>query len=368
VAARALTLRYPGRGVISRVFVEPGGLDRMGARVRMLGVRRAVMVSEPRVAALYAPRALASLEKAGVDATLVCVPTGEAAKTARQLSRVWEQFARLGLGRGDLVIALGGGAVGDLAGFAAATWLRGVAWVDVPTSLLAQVDSSVGGKTGIDLATGKNLSGAFHQPVLVVADPRLLATLPLRQLRAGLAEVVKMGMAVDARLFRYTERHAEAMLARDPDVLGEGVLRSLRAKARITQADEREREGGRRTALNLGHTLAHALEACLGYRRLLHGEAVAIGLRVAARLSVESAGLPADARRRQDALLDRLGLPDQVPGLSAGALFAAMRHDKKGRNGKIRWVLTPRLGHASVPRLVPSRRVEAALFDAGARR
>jgi len=368
VAARAITIRYPGRGVASRFVVEPGGLDRLGASLRAFRGRRAIVVSEPRVAALYSGRALASLARGGIEAALVCVPNGERAKTARHLGRLWDEFARCGLGRTGVVIALGGGAVGDLAGFAAATWLRGVEWVVVPTSLLAQVDSSVGGKTALDLVAGKNLAGAFHQPAAVIADPTVLATLPSRHLRAGLAEVVKMGMAVDAGLFRIVERDAAALLARDPAALAEAVERSVRAKARITRGDEREREGGARTALNLGHTLGHALEASLGYRGLLHGEAVAIGLRVAARLSVECAGLATSARARQDALLDRLGLPERVPGLSIATLVDAMRHDKKGRNGKIRWVLTPRIGHASVPRLIPSRRVEAALLDAGARR
>ena len=368
MAARSLLLRYPGRTLVSRVIVDPGGIDRLGRLIGRGAPRRAVVVSEPRVAALYSRRVLVSLARARIDAVLVCVPTGERAKTSRQLARLWEQFAAAGLDRHDLAIALGGGAVGDLTGFAAATWLRGIDWVGVPTSLLAQVDSSVGGKTAIDLPAGKNLTGAFHQPALVVADPSVLATLPTRHLKAGLAEVVKQGMAVDATLFRYVERHAEALLACDTRALAEVVVRSVRAKARVTQADEREREGGRRTALNLGHTLAHALEACLGYRHLLHGEAVAVGLRVAARLSLEEAGLPPDVRRRQDELLDRLGLNARIPGVRIGALLESMRRDKKGRNGKIRWVLTPRLGHASVPRLVPSRRIEAALLDAGARR
>jgi len=327
-----------------------------------------VLVSEPRVAALYAMRTLAALRRAGLAASLVSVPTGEPAKRARHLARLWDAFGELGIGRGDLVVALGGGAVGDLAGFAAATWLRGVRWVCVPTSLLAQVDSSVGGKTAIDLARGKNLAGAFHQPALVVADTAVLATLPPRHLRAGLAEVVKMGMAIDASLFRAVERDAGALLAGDAAALAAVVTRSVRAKAAVTRRDEREREGGRRTALNLGHTFGHAIEACLGYRRVLHGEAVAIGLRVAARLSAVVAGLPGRDVARQDALLDRLGLPGRIPtGLTAGELLDAMRRDKKGRNGSIRYVLTPQLGHASVPRSIPDRRVAAALVEAGAR-
>ena len=368
MTARAISIRHPGRSVVSRVLIEPGGLDRLGTHLRAYRGRRAVVVSEPRVARLYALRALAALERGGIEATRVLVPAGERAKSVRQLSRLWEAFAHAGLGRGDVVVALGGGAVGDLAGFAAATWLRGIEWIIVPTSLLAQVDSSVGGKTAIDLEAGKNLAGVFYQPSIVIADPSVLPTLPMRHLRAGLAEVVKMGMAVDAALFRAAERDAASLLARDPQALARLIERSVRAKARITRADEREREGGGRTALNLGHTLGHAIESCLGYRGILHGEAVAIGLRIASRLSVEFAGLEPALRDRQNALLDRLGLPDRIPGLRLGALLAAMRRDKKGRNGMIRWVLTPRLGHASVPRLIPSRRIEAALLDAGARR
>ena len=377
MASRSLTIRYAGSQVSSRVSFDPGGLDRLGAllgepRTRRGGEvrspRRAVLISEPRVAGLYARRALISLRSGGLAVTLLTVPTGERAKSAHQLVRLWDAFAQRQLGRGDLVIALGGGAIGDLAGFAAATWLRGVEWVGIPTSLLAQVDSSVGGKTAIDLSVGKNLVGAFHQPLRVMVDPLLLATLPDRHLCAGLAEVVKLGIAVDASLFRDVERHSAELLSRDPSCLDRIIRRSVGAKARITSRDEREREGGPRTALNLGHTLGHAIEAVLGYRRLLHGEAVGIGLRVAARLSVESAGLALPDHDRIIAVLEALRLPRRIPGLRVDALLAAMQRDKKGRNGNIRWVLTPQLGHASVPRLIPSRLVRAALIEAGARR
>jgi len=368
VTASGLVVRVPGRSVTSRIVIERGGLDRLGARVRVAGLRRVALVSEPNVAALYAPRALSSLARAGVAAQLVCVPHGERAKAARHLAALWDAFAAFGLGRESGVVALGGGVVGDVAGFAAATWLRGVAWIGVPTSLLAQVDSSVGGKTAIDLPAGKNLAGAFHQPRLVVIDPALLATLPARHRRAGLAEVVKMGGATDGALFGWCERNAAALAEGDTAALGEAVLRSIRAKARIVRADEREREGGPRTALNLGHTLAHALEAALGYRRLLHGEAVAIGVRVAVRLSAEVGSLPVGEADRAIALLDRLGLAKGIPDVPVARLVEYMRVDKKSRNGKIRWVLTPRLGHASVPRLIPGRRVESVLVEAGARR
>jgi 3-dehydroquinate synthase len=306
------------------------------------------------------------------------VPVGERTKRSTQLARLWDHFADLGLGRDDLVVALGGGMVGDLAGFAAATWMRGVAWIVAPTSLLAQVDSSVGGKTAIDLPAGKNLVGAFHQPVAVVVDPDLLATLPRRHLRAGMAEVIKMGMAVDGALFAWLERNAAALAAFDPRALEGAVRRALAAKLRVVRRDERERRPGVRTSLNYGHTLGHALEAARAYRGVLHGEAVAIGMRAAATLSVRRAGLADGARARQNALLDRFGLPRRMPPTSLDALLTAMRSDKKrgARGGHdsdaaqsiatTRWVLTPRVGHASVPRRIEARLVRETLIEVGA--
>ncbi|HEY6866211.1 MAG TPA: 3-dehydroquinate synthase [Candidatus Eisenbacteria bacterium] len=362
-----LLLRYPGFAARSRIDVERGGLARLGAFTRAVtGARRVVVVSDTHVAALYGAPALRALRRAGVAADLVRVPAGERSKSPARLAALWHALASHGLGRRDALVALGGGVVGDLAGFAAATYLRGVEWVAVPTTVLAQVDSSVGGKTGIDLAAGKNLAGAFHQPAGVLVDPDTLATLPARQRRAGLAEVVKAGMAADAALFRWTESRAERLAAGGLEALAGVVVRAIRVKARIVTADEREREGGRRTALNYGHTLAHAIEAARGYRGPLHGEAVAIGMRAAAALSVEVAGLPAAARARQDALLDRLGLPRRMPATPIERLLAAIAHDKKRAARGARWVLTTRVGHASVPRLISGRLVRSALLQAGA--
>jgi 3-dehydroquinate synthase len=240
-----------------------------------------------------------------------------------------------------------------------------VPWVGVPTTLLAQVDSSVGGKTAVDLPEGKNLAGAFHQPAGVLIDAKTLVTLPARHVRAGLAEVVKMGMAVDAGLFRWCERNLAELARREPAALAEAAERGVRAKARVVLRDERER--GSRTALNFGHTLGHALEAALGYRRLLHGEAVALGMRVASRLSVAAARLdPADADRMEH-ILDTLRLPRRLPPVPHTRLAAAMRLDKKRRGGDVLWVLTPRVGFASVPRRIAGRLVRAALLEAGAR-
>ena len=363
-----LNLRYPGRAVTSRVRIERGALDRLGAlALRWTGARHAVVVSDRRVARLYGARALRSLRRAGFRASLVAVPAGERSKSARRLNLLWERFAALELPRDGAVIALGGGMVGDLAGFAAASWLRGVPWVGVPTTVLAQVDSSVGGKTGVDLGAGKNLVGAFHQPAGVLVDPDVLRTLPPRERRSGLAEVVKMGAATDARLFAWTARRAVALAAGDPGALAAAVGRAIRAKARVVQRDERERRSGGRTALNFGHTLGHALEAAGGYRGLRHGEAVAIGMRVAVALSQREMGLTAAERDRIERLLDRLALPRRIPGTRLEALMRAMASDKKRDRSGVRWVLTPRIGHASVPRLISGRVVRAALLEAGAR-
>jgi 3-dehydroquinate synthase len=366
--AADLLIRTPARRSRSRIRIGRGSLAALGRLARReTGALRVAVVSDARVAALLGRVAFRSLARGGIAAEWVLVPRGERAKQPAQLARLWSRLAALGIGRRDAIVALGGGSVGDLAGFAAATWLRGVHWIGVPTTLLAQVDSSVGGKTGIDLAAGKNLAGAFHQPALVIADPDTLRTLPPRQRRAGLAEVVKIAFATDAGFFRRLERDAVRLRAGDPATTLAAIRAAVRAKARIVQADEREREGGVRTALNFGHTLGHAIEAALGYRGLLHGEAVAIGMRAAARLSVRVARLPARECARLEALLDRLGLPRTMPPLRMARLLAAMRHDKK-RASVTRWVLTPRMGHASVPRPIDRRLIQAAMLEVGARR
>ena len=363
-----LVLRFPGASVRSHVRLERGGLARLGAFTkRITAARHVVLVTDPRVARFHGEAALASLRRAGLAVDTVMVPAGEGAKRATVLARLWDAFSEAGLARDGAVVALGGGVVGDLAGFAAATWLRGVPWVGVPTSLLAQVDASVGGKTAIDLDSGKNLVGAFHQPAGVLIDPDTLATLPVRHRRNGLAEVVKTGFAVDATLWRWLESRLDALAEGEPTALAGAVSRSVAAKARIVQADERERTGGRRTALNFGHTTGHALETALDYRQLLHGEAVAIGMRVAAALSVRVVGLAPESRVRLEVALDHLGLPVRMPSVPLKRLLDNMLQDKKRAAGEVRWVLTPQIGGASVPRAVDPRLVRTALVDAGAR-
>jgi 3-dehydroquinate synthase len=366
--SRDLELTYPGRTTCSRVRIARGGLARVGAFARATtGVRHVVLVSDARVGALYGAAATRSLQQAGIAVDRITVPSGEAAKRVRGLERVWEALAARGLGRDGAIVALGGGSVSDLAGFAAATWLRGVPWIAVPTTLLAQVDASVGGKTAVDLAAGKNLVGAFHQPAGVLVDPDTLATLPARQRRSGLAEVLKTGFAVEAALWSWLEARLDALADGEALALAGSVARTIAAKARVVQADEREREGGGRSALNFGHTLGHAIEAALGYRRLLHGEAVAVGMRAAAWLSVRVAGLKPESHIRLEAALDHLGLPVYMPPLPLSRVLAAMRQDKKRAGTTTRWVLTPRIGDASVPRAVDSRLVRAALELSGAR-
>jgi 3-dehydroquinate synthase len=349
----------------SLIRVAPGGLARAGAFARRISrARRAAVVTDAAVARLHAPVLVRSLAGAGFESTTIVIPRGERAKRPAVLAQLWSRLAAAGIQRDDLVVALGGGVTGDVAGFAAATWLRGVDWICVPTTLLAQVDSSVGGKTAVDTPAGKNLAGAFHQPIGVLVDPETLRTLPVRQRRAGLAEVVKTGMAVDAALFAWLERAAAALAAGETHALAGAIARSLRAKARVVARDERD--SGPRTALNFGHTLGHAIEAARGYRGPLHGEAVAIGMRVAAALSVEVAGLRPKDRARCDALLDHFSLPRRMPKTSLALLYEHMERDKKADARGVRWVLTPRVGHASVPRLIPRRLVRAALLEAGA--
>jgi len=364
-----LDLRFTRPAARSRVRIARGSLRTLGAFVRAAtGARRALIVTDTRVNALYGAAARTALTRTGIAHATLVLPRGERTKSAAGLARVWAACAAHGIGRRDAIVALGGGVIGDLAGFAAATWLRGVVWIGVPSTLLAQVDSSVGGKTGIDLAAGKNLAGAFHQPAGVLIDPGLLASLPPRQRRAGLAEVAKTAVIADRALFVWLERHASALAAGDPAALAAAVARTVRNKARVVTRDEREREAGGRAALNFGHTLGHALEAALHYRRLLHGEAVAIGMRVAARLSREAGRLSPDEHDRIVALLDALRLPRRMPAVPARTLLRCMAHDKKRSASGVRWVLTPQIGSASVPRLLPERMVRAALRAAGSGR
>jgi shikimate kinase / 3-dehydroquinate synthase len=339
-----------GRGYDVRIV--PNGLDSLGKMLRARGLGGDVaLVSDENVAALYGARALESLRLAGYRAQFITFPPGERSKTPETVARLWDAFVQMKLDRAGVVVALGGGVTGDLAGFAASTYLRGVDWVAAPTSVLAMADAALGGKTGVNLPQGKNLVGAFHPPRLVLADPLTLDTLPEREFRAGLAEVIKAGLIGDARLFNYflSHRRAENEIR---SISPEMLARAMAVKIGVIEKDPYEQTGAR-LVLNLGHTLGHALEVASGYT-LLHGEAVSIGLVFAAqtaeRLRVARCGL---AEQIAD-VLTGLGLPVSIPGgVSSTNILNAMLSDKKRAAGKIKFILPARVGKVVVRSLAP---------------
>jgi 3-dehydroquinate synthase len=300
----------------------------------------------------------ARLAACGLEVEPILVPAGEASKSWAGLARLADSLLALGVERGDHLAAFGGGMAGDLAGFAAAVLKRGIGWVQVPTTLLAQVDSSVGGKTGINAAAGKNLVGAFHQPAMVLIDPSTLDTLPARQLRAGYAEIVKYGLIGDPGFFAWCEANGAALLAGDAEARLHAIETCVRAKAAIVAEDERETKG-RRALLNLGHTFGHALETESGFR-LLHGEAVAIGMVLAFRLSAERGLCSREDVARVEAHLDRVGLPIAIGDADAATLIASMASDKKSHGGRVLFVLARGIGKAFLDETVAS--AEAADF------
>ncbi|HEU5305602.1 MAG TPA: 3-dehydroquinate synthase [Gemmatimonadales bacterium] len=342
------------------IVVERGALGTLGARLRSLGVgSRTALVSSPSVLRLHGKQALESLEGAGFTTVPVEIPDGEAAKTLAVAAQCWNALFEAGLDRTSTVVALGGGAVGDLAGFVAATFMRGVHLVHVPTTVLAQVDASIGGKTAIDHPRAKNLIGAFHQPRLVLTDPATLASLPEREFRSGLAEIIKHGIVLDAAYFAEVEASAAAILGRDLPTLERIIAGSCRLKAAIVERDEREAE--LRHVLNYGHTIGHALEAATGYDRWTHGEAVALGIVGEARLA-EQLGLTARPTvERQERLLAAVGLPTHDGGIDADAVLAAIGRDKKSRDGRVPFILAPAIGAFRLVYDVPGAEVRAAV-------
>jgi 3-dehydroquinate synthase len=348
------------------VVIGSGLIARLGELMRESGMTpvRAVIVTDANVMAVadasgrnaYIHPAAASMSG---QVTAITVPAGEATKSLAGLESLYRQFAEAQLDRTSVVIAIGGGVVGDLAGFAAATYLRGLPLVQVPTTLLAQVDSSLGGKTAINLDAAKNLVGAFYQPRLIVADIAALSTLPEREFREGLAEVIKYGAIMDAPFIAALERDMPAIIGRDPVRLAEIVERSLRHKAAVVQSDERE--GGLRKILNFGHTIGHALEASAGYGNYLHGEAIAIGMTAAALLSSKYAGLSGDDVARLTRLIEAAGLPTAMPeGWRDEGFMRALMLDKKRAGNAIEFVLLDRLGHA-LTRKLSADEIAAAL-------
>jgi len=323
--------------------------------------RRAAIVTNAVVAPLYLQRLRTTLAACGASAIEITLEDGEQAKRWDTLDAITRAMLEAGCDRRSVVIALGGGVVGDLAGFAAAIYQRGIAYIQVPTTLLAQVDSSVGGKTGINHALGKNMIGAFHQPLAVIADVGTLRSLPARELRAGLAEVIKHALVLDATFFDWIEAHLEGLLGGDAQALTHAVLRSCELKAQVVAADERE--AGLRAILNFGHTFGHAIEAGVGYGNWLHGEAVAAGMVMATELSARTGVLKAPAVARVRALLVRAGLPIEGPVLSPERYLGLMRVDKKAAAGRIRFVILEAIGRAALRDDLDPAAVRAVIAD-----
>jgi len=344
------------------IYIGSGLIGQAELLAPFVRAGRAAVVTNTTVAPLYLERLAAGLDACGIELVRVVVPDGEAYKSWETLNTIYDRLLEARCDRDTTVLALGGGVIGDLAGFAAATYQRGISVVQVPTTLLAQVDSSVGGKTAINHPRGKNMIGAFHQPLAVLADVETLGTLPDRELRAGLAEVIKHGLIRDIGFFEWIEANIGRLLARSPAELIHAVRRSCEIKAEIVAKDERET--GQRALLNLGHTFGHAIENVMGYGTWLHGEAVAAGMVMAADLSRRTGSLTEADVQRVAALIERTGLPVTARGISAARYIELMSVDKKAARGRIRFVLLERLGSAVVRGDVPQDALDATLAGA----
>ena len=346
------------------VVISAGGIDHLGNELRRLGIRehtKILVVSNVDVATPYGSRCLTSLEQAGFQATLLTIPAGEEQKTLTTFSTILDAAKDEGLERQSLMLALGGGIVGDMTGFAAACWLRGIAVIQVPTTLLAMVDAAIGGKTGVNHPGGKNLIGAFHQPRLVMIDPDTLQTLPTREFRAGLAEVIKYGVIGDSELFELLERSVsfDNPLSISTELLATMLERSAQAKANVVAADEKE--GGQRAILNYGHTFGHVVETLTGYGTWLHGEAVAIGMVAVAALAVQRGVMAQTDAERQTRLIQSAGLPSQWPDLDPDCVLKTLQGDKKVRDGRLRFVLPSSIGVVSIVDDVSHEEIRACL-------
>ena len=357
---RSYEIRIVSDGLTELPALLPSWLDRSVYRA---GSSRLAHIVTDRNVRRHAAVVHDSLTRAGWSCGLSELEPGEKTKSVNNLSTIWDALIASKADRQTVIIAVGGGVIGDLAGFAAASFVRGLPFVQVPTSLLADVDSSVGGKTGINHPAAKNMLGAFHQPVGVLIDTAVLETLPAREFSAGLAEVVKYGVILDADFFTFLEQRAESINRRDPNILRQVVARCCRLKADVVEKDEFERTG-LRAVLNYGHTFGHAFEALAGYGELLHGEAVAIGMLYASRLAERLGFIDAATTRRQEELLSLFGLPTQLPGdwpHTEDAVIGRMKLDKKTLGGQLRFVLPKRLGHVEIVNDVTETNVRAVL-------
>jgi len=350
------------------ITIGSGNLSQAGAFVRenvthgRNELSRVVIVTDENVNEPHATIVAESLTEDEVRVDVLLLEPGEQTKSVDAVDGLWQALLEIGADRKTVVVAVGGGVIGDLAGFVAATFARGLRFLQVPTTLLAQVDSSVGGKVGVNLPDAKNMVGAFWQPRGVLIDTRVLATLPEREYIAGLAEVVKYGVILDGEFFNYLEMNHQKLSARDDDVLRDVITRSCELKAAIVSADERD-ETGRRAVLNYGHTFGHAIETLTGYGKYLHGEAVAIGMVCAARLAERLGRIDASMTKRQIDLLGQLGLPVDLPSLEADAMLNAMARDKKTEHGRLNFILPSGIGHVDLVGDVSGDDVRAVLSD-----
>lgn len=345
------------------VAIAPGGLDALGNQMQSLNVGKNVLVvSNPAIFKQYGERAIGSLERAGFAVSQCILPPGERYKTLSTLQKIFDVALENRLERSSTFVALGGGVVGDMTGYAAASWLRGVNVVQVPTSLLAMVDAAIGGKTGVNHPKGKNLIGAFHQPRLVLVDPEVLKTLPPREFRAAMAEVIKYGVIWDAQLFEQLEaaKRLDRLSYLSDDLLQDILVRSCQAKAHVVSKDEKE--AGLRAILNYGHTIGHAVESLTGYKVVNHGEAVGIGMVAAGQIAVNLNFWDQTACDRQLALIDKAGLPTELPvGLDIEEILVALQSDKKVKSGQVRFVLPTQIGAATVTDQVPADTIRQVL-------
>ena len=342
------------------IEIGTGNLGRLPLLFTERGATHVVVITDEHVEDPHASAVAAALAEAHLDVDLVVIEAGETSKSVETARELWDKLLDLGADRKTFVAAVGGGVIGDLVGFVAATFARGLRLVQVPTTLLAQVDSSVGGKVGVNLPGAKNMVGAFWQPVAVVIDSDVLATLSEREYRSGLAEVVKYGVILDADFFQWLEAHVAALNRRDGPVLRRAIARSCELKAWVVSQDERE-QTGLRAVLNYGHTFCHAFETLTGYSQLLHGEGVAMGMLCASRLAQRLGRIDESVTRRQERLLQALGLPIEPPRLDPERVIRAMSHDKKVEHGRLRFVLPTRLGHVELAGNVPAELVREAL-------
>lgn len=345
------------------IAIAPGNLDLLGEKMAALKLgKKVLLVSNPAVFSHYGEKAIASLQAAGFDVTTCILNDGEQYKNLASVQQIYDKALETHLERSSTMVALGGGVVGDMTGFAAATWLRGINFVQVPTTLLSMVDASIGGKTGVNHPEGKNLIGAFHQPRLVLIDPQVLETLPVREFRAGMAEVIKYGVIWDADLFEQMEKcdRLDQMSCISESLLQTILARSCQAKADVVSKDEKE--AGLRAILNYGHTIGHAVESLTGYRLVNHGEAVAIGMVAAGELAAKLNLWDNAAQERQVQLMQKTQLPTQLPvGIDINAIVDALQTDKKVKAGKVRFVLPTQIGAVEITDKVPADLIHQVL-------